>query len=74
MRKRTPLAWTALIANGMAWFGLAGFLLALAGAHITAVTTGPAPQAIGFALIVAVGITAAIAGVLDNRRIRTTAR
>lgn len=71
MRKRTPLAWAALVGNGMAWFGAAAFLLGLAGEHVDALSAGSGPQIVGLVLIAAAGIGLAIGGVLDNRRIRT---
>jgi hypothetical protein len=71
VRRRTPLAWAALVGNGMTWFGAAAFLLGLAGEHVDAVSAGFWPQIVGFALIVTAGIGLAIGGVLDNRRIRT---
>ena len=70
MRKRSGLAWAALLGNGMAWFGAAAFLLGLASEHADALLSGPWPRVIGFVLIGLVGVGLAVGGVLDNRRIR----
>ena len=72
MRKRSGLAWAALLGNGMAWFGAAAFLLGLAGEQADALTSGAWPRMIGFVLIVTVGLGLVIGGMLDNRRIRAS--
>ena len=71
MRNRAGLAWAALLGNGMAWFGAAGFVLGLAGEQADALTTGPWPRVVGFVLVVVVGLALIGAGVWDNHRIRT---
>jgi hypothetical protein len=74
MRKRSGTARAALLGNGMAWFGGAAFLLGLAGEHVDALTSGSWERAVGFSMILVVGVTLVLAGVLDNRRIRTGRR
>ena len=70
MQRRSRTARATLLGNGMAWFGAAAFLLALAGEHSDVLTAGPWSRAVGFILVAAAGIGLAIVGVLDNRRIR----
>lgn len=70
MRKRSGLAWAALISNGMGWFGAAAFLFALAGERLDVLGSGSLPRVDGFVLIVLGGIAVLVAGILDNRRTR----
>ena len=71
MRRRSGTEWAALLGNGMAWFGSAAFLLGLAGEHVDALVSGSWSRAVGFAMVAVAGVGLVVAGVLDNRRIRT---
>lgn len=70
VRKRPEPAWAALLGNGMAWFGAAGFVLSLAGEQFDTIASGAWPRVVGFVLVAAVGVGLAVGGVLDNHRIR----
>lgn len=67
---RKRLARMALVGNAMAWFGAAGFVLAIAGEHLDALTGGSLARLVGFGLLLVVGVGLLVAGVLDHRRIR----
>ena len=67
---RKRLARMALVGNAMAWVGAAGFVLAIAGEHLDALTGGSLPRLVGFGLLLVVGAGLLIAGVLDHHRIR----
>ena len=71
VRKRSGLAWAALISNGMAWFGAAAFLFALAGERLDVLASGSWPAVVGVVLIVLGGIALLVAGILDSQRART---
>jgi hypothetical protein len=67
---RTPLARTALFANGMVWFGTSVMFFAIAGEQTYAAFTGEWFNVLGWVLIVAVAVGLAVVGVIENRNIR----
>ena len=67
---RTPLARTALFANGMVWFGASVMFFAIAAEQTYAAFTGEWFNVLGWALIVAVAVGLAVVGVIENRNIR----
>lgn len=71
VQKRLGTTWVALHGNGMVWFGSAALRLGLAGEHADALTSGPWPRAVGFAMILLAGVALIVTGVLDDHRIRT---
>lgn len=68
---RRRLARAALVSNGMVWFGLAVFFLTWAIEQTPAAFAGPLPRLLGWMLLVAVALGLAIAGVVENRNIRS---
>ncbi|PPG17956.1 hypothetical protein C5C74_09450 [Rathayibacter sp. AY1E8] len=69
-KPRTKLARTALISNGMVWFGLSLMLFAIAGEQTYAAFTGEWFNVLGWALILSVAVGLAVVGVIENRNIR----
>ena len=67
---RTPLAWTALIANAGVWGGLSLMFLGIAGEQTYAAFSGQWFNVLGWVLIVAVAVGLAVVGVIENRNIR----
>lgn len=70
MSKPSRLARTALLANGMVWFGAAVFFIAWALEQAPTVFAGSWQNVLGWVLLVAVGIGLAVVGVIENRTIR----
>lgn len=70
MSKPSKLARTALMANGMVWFGSAVFFLAWALEQAPTALTGTWANVLGWILLITVGVGLAIAGVIENRTIR----
>lgn len=70
MSKKWTLARTALVANGMVWFGSAAFLLGWALQQTPVVFAGTGGNVVGWLLLMLVGGALAVVGVLENRGIR----
>ena len=64
------LTHSALISNGMVWFGLSLMLFSIAAEQTYAAFTGDWFNALGWALIVAVAVGLAVMGWIENRKIR----
>ncbi|MDU0328503.1 hypothetical protein RWH43_17220 [Microbacterium sp. KSW2-21] len=69
-KPRTKLAQTALISNGMVWFGASFVLFAIAAEQAYAVFNGTWLNVLGWALILLVAAGLAVVGVIENVNIR----
>ncbi|MBF4463231.1 MULTISPECIES: hypothetical protein [unclassified Rathayibacter] len=69
-KPRTKLARAALISNGVVWFGLSLMLFAIAGEQTYGAFMGEWFNVVGWALILAVAVSLAVVGVIENRNIR----
>lgn len=74
MTKMPKLARRALMANGMVWFGLAVFFAMLALERTAEAFAGRWYNVLGWALLVAVAVGLAVAGVIENHQLRARAR
>ena len=70
MFKRENLPKTALITNGMVWFGLALFFAGIAGEQTWNGFHGQWYNIVGWVIITAAAIGTATIGVLETRRLR----
>ena len=68
------LGKTALVANGLVWFGLALFFAGLAGEATIGAFHGQWFNILGWCLLVAVAIGFAVVGIVENRKIRAKRR
>ena len=69
MLKPENLPKTALVANGMFWFGLALFFAAFAGEQTWAAFHGQWYNILGWAIITAAAIGTATMGIIEVRRL-----
>ncbi|NQX10368.1 hypothetical protein HQQ80_01875 [Microbacteriaceae bacterium VKM Ac-2855] len=74
MSNASKFARSALISDGMVWFGLAFFFAAIAGEQTYAAFTGQWFNVLGWILLVTVALGLATVGVIENRNIRRKRR